>query len=109
MFYHAMTTKSSGAEVRCRSAICLRTEIRGSGYVVATLEAVVWSLITTDSFREALLKAVNLGEDTDTVGAIAGGLAALYYGYEAIPPEWIAELKRKEWIEELCEKAGRIS
>jgi ADP-ribosylglycohydrolase len=51
---------------------------------------------------------VNLGEDTDTVGAIAGGLAALYYGYDAIPPEWIAELKKKEWIEELCEKADRI-
>lgn len=83
-------------------------EIRGSGYVVATLEAVAWSLITTDSFEEALLKAVNLGEDTDTVGAIAGGLAALYYGYDAIPAEWIAELKKKEWIEELCEKADRV-
>jgi ADP-ribosylglycohydrolase len=84
------------------------SEIRSSGYVVDTLEAVAWSLITTDSFKEALLKAVNLGEDTDTVGAIAGGLAALYYGYDAILPEWISELKRKEWIEELCEKAGRI-
>ena len=83
-------------------------EIRGSGYVVATLEAVAWSLITTDSFEEALLKAVNLGEDTDTVGAIAGGLAALYYGYDAIPAEWISELKKKEWIEELCEKADRV-
>ena len=82
-------------------------EIRSSGYVVDTLEAVVWSLITTGSFREALLKAVNLGRDTDTVGAIAGGLAALYYGFEEIPPEWIAELKRKEWIGELCERAGK--
>ena len=82
-------------------------EIRSSGYVVDTLEAVVWSLITTGSFREALLKAVNLGRDTDTIGAIAGGLAALYYGFEEIPPEWIAELKRKEWIGELCERAGK--
>ena len=82
-------------------------EIRSSGYVVDTLEAAVWSLVTTDSFREALLKAVNLGDDTDTVGAIAGGPAALYYGYDAIPPEWISELKRKEWIEELCVKADR--
>ena len=81
--------------------------IRSSGYVVDTLEAAVWSLVTTDSFQEALLKAVNLGRDTDTVGAIAGGLAGLYYGYEAIPTEWIAELKRKEWIEELCEKAAQ--
>ncbi len=83
-------------------------QIRGSGYVVASLEAAVWSLVTTDSFKEALLKAVNLGEDTDTVGAIAGGLAGLYYGYEAIPAEWIAELKRKEWIAELCGKAEQV-
>ena len=81
--------------------------IRSSGYVVDSLEAAVWSLVTTASFEEALLKAVNLGRDTDTVGAIAGGLAGLYYGYEAIPAEWIAELKRKEWIEELCEKAAQ--
>lgn len=84
-------------------------KIRSGGYVVETLEAVVWSLISTSSFKEALLKAVNLGRDTDTVGAIAGGLAALFYGYEEIPPEWIAELQRKEWIEELCEKAGGMA
>ncbi len=79
--------------------------IRSSGYVVDSLEAAVWSLVTTASFEEVLLKAVNLGRDTDTVGAIAGGLAGLYYGYEAIPAEWVDKLKRKEWIEELCEKA----
>ena len=86
----------------------MEEEISSSGYVVDTLEAVVWSLITTDSFRKVLLKAVNLGKDTDTIGAIAGGLAALYYGYDAIPPEWIDELQRKEWIAELCEKANRV-
>lgn len=84
-------------------------QIRSSGYVVDTLEAAVWSLITTGSFTEALLKAVNLGRDTDTVGAVTGGLAALYYGYDAIPAEWIGELKRKEWIGELCEKANRTT
>ena len=81
--------------------------IQGSGYVVETLEAVVWALITTASLEEALLKVVNLGRDTDTTGAIAGGLAALYYGYGAIPGEWVSEIKRKEWIEELCEKADK--
>ena len=79
------------------------TQIRSSGYVVDSLEAAIWSLITTESFEDALLKAVNLGEDTDTVGAIAGGLAGLYYGYEAIPEDWLAVIKRREWIEELCE------
>ena len=81
-------------------------KISSGGYVVETLEAAVWSLVTTGSFKEALLKAVNLGEDTDTVGAIAGGLGALYYGYEGIPTEWIAVLQKKEWIAELCDRAN---
>lgn len=78
-------------------------QIRSTGYVVDALEAAVWSLLNTDSFRDTLLKAVNLGDDTDTVGAIAGGLAGLYYGYEAIPEEWVDALQRREWIESLCE------
>ena len=73
-----------------------------------TLEAVIWSLITTGSFEETLLKAVNLGDDSDTVGAISGGLAGLYYGFEAIPVQWIQEIKRCEWIEKLCEKANQV-
>ena len=83
-------------------------KIKSGGYVVDTLEAAVWSLITTDSFEEALLKAVNLGDDTDTVGAIAGGLAGLYYGYGTIPAGWIREIKKAEWIESLCEKAEAL-
>ena len=79
------------------------TDIRGSGYVVDALEAAVWALATTDSFSGALLKAVNLGDDTDTVAAIAGGLAGLYYGEAAIPPDWLAALKRREWIEALID------
>jgi len=70
--------------------------------VVDALEAAVWSLVNTNSFEDALLKAVNLGDDTDTVGAIAGGLAGLFYGYDAIPEEWLAEIQRREWIEEIC-------
>ena len=66
------------------------------------MEAAVWSLLNTDSFELGLLVAVNLGDDTDTVGAIAGGLAGLYYGYDAIPEEWLAAIKRREWIEEMC-------
>lgn len=80
-----------------------KDHIRSTGYVVDALEAAVWSLLNTDSFKDALLKAVNLGDDTDTVGAIAGGLAGLYYGYEAIPEEWVDALQRREWVESLCE------
>ncbi len=77
-------------------------KIKSTGYVVDALEAAVWSLIKTDRFDQALLKAVNLGYDTDTVGAIAGGLAGLYYGYQSIPEEWLSAIKRREWIENLC-------
>ena len=77
-------------------------KIKSSGYVVDALEAAVWSLITTNSFDQALLKAVNLGDDTDTVGAIAGGLAGLFFGYDAIPEGWLSAIKRREWIENMC-------
>lgn len=80
--------------------------IRSSGYVVDTLEAAVWSLANTDSYRTGLLKAVNLGDDADTVGAVAGGLAGLYYGYDAIPEEWLYEIKRRDWILEMCKIAA---
>ena len=77
-------------------------DIRSSGYVVDSLEAAVWSLITTDSYKDAMLRAVNLGEDTDTIAAIAGGLAGVYYGYESIPEGWLQKIQKREWIEELC-------
>lgn len=80
-------------------------KIKTTGYVIDSFEAAIWCLITTDSYKECMLKAVNLGDDTDTVAAIAGGLAGLYYGYEAIPREWLAVIKRKEWIEDLCRQA----
>lgn len=84
-------------------------QIRASGYVIDSIEAAIWCLITTDSYKECMLKAVNLGDDTDTVAAIAGGLAGLYYGYEDIPEEWLCVIKRRDWIEELCEQADSIN
>ncbi len=79
-------------------------EICSSGYVVDTMETAVWSLITTNSYAECTLNAVNLGEDTDTVAAIAGGLAGLYYGMDQIPHDWLKAIARKDWIYDLCEK-----
>ena len=84
-----------------------RDEIKSSGYVVDTLEAALWCNLKSNSYRECVLMAVNLGEDTDTVGAIAGGLAGIIYGIggeQGIPEEWINQIARKEWIEELCGK-----
>lgn len=82
-----------------------RNKIESSGYIVSTLEAAVWCLLTTGSYRDCVLKAVNLGRDTDTVAAVSGGLAGALYGYDAIPQEWRNTLIKREYIEELCEKA----
>jgi ADP-ribosylglycohydrolase len=71
--------------------------------VVHTLEAGIWSFLNSSSFEEAVLKAVNLGDDTDTTGIVAGGLAGLHYGFKSIPPKWIAALAKHEEINELIE------
>ena len=81
--------------------------INSTGYVLDTLEASIWCLMTTESYREAVLKAVNLGEDTDTTGAVTGGLAGLLYGYKTIPEEWINMLARKDDIEDLAARVKR--
>ena len=73
--------------------------IKSSGYVVDSLEAAVWSLLNTTTLEECLLKAANLGADTDTIAAIAGGMVGLYYGYDAIPINWIEKIQKREWIE----------
>ncbi|MCD8049789.1 MAG: ADP-ribosylglycohydrolase family protein [Clostridia bacterium] len=78
------------------------SEIRSGGYVVDTLEAALWCLLNTDNYKDCVLKAVNLGSDTDTTAAVAGGLAGLYYGFDAIPKTWIEKLKGKEIIDEVC-------
>ncbi|MFC1714488.1 ADP-ribosylglycohydrolase family protein [Candidatus Poribacteria bacterium] len=77
--------------------------IQSSGYVIHTLEASIWSFLRTPNFAEAVLSAVNLGDDTDTTGAVTGGLAGVHYGLEAIPDEWIDTLARRSDILELGE------
>ncbi len=76
-----------------------REDVSSSGYVADSFVAAMWCLLTTDNYKDCILKAANLGEDTDTVGAIAGGLAGIMYGYEAIPKEWIEKLQAKDVIE----------
>jgi ADP-ribosylglycohydrolase len=82
-------------------------EIQSSGYVLHTLEAAMWCLLTTQSYREAVLKAVNLGEDTDTTAAVTGGLAGLLYGTETIPRQWMYVLARKQVIEALADRLNK--
>ncbi len=76
--------------------------IKSSGYVVDTLEAAIWCLLNTESYKDCVLKAVNLGEDTDTVAAVAGGLAGLYY--KSIPEEWLSVIAKRDYVEGLCNK-----
>lgn len=80
--------------------------IQSGGYVLHTLEASIWCLLTTDSYQEAVLKAVNLGSDTDTTGAVTGGLAGLLYGLENIPEKWIQQIARYKDIEHLAERVN---
>ncbi len=76
--------------------------IGSSGYVIDTLEASLWCLLNTYSYSEAVLKAVNLGEDTDTTAAVTGGLAGIYYGISSIPIEWMETIARQKDIIDLA-------
>ncbi len=78
--------------------------ISGSGYVLHTLQAALWCLLTTSEYSECVLKAVNLGEDTDTTAAVAGSLAGLWYGMEQIPEPWLQQLAKRDWICRLCDQ-----
>lgn len=77
-------------------------EISSSGYVVSTLEAVMWLFINANDFNTTILKAANLGDDTDTVAAITGGLLGIYYGIDNIKESWRQILKRYDYIVDLC-------
>ena len=74
-------------------------EIKSGGHCMDTLIASLWCLLTTSNFRDCVLKAVNLGGDTDTTGCVAGGLAGLSYGIEGIPRAWREALPRGQELE----------
>lgn len=82
--------------------------IKSSGYVVDTLEATLWTLLNTESFNQAIIGAINLGEDTDTIGACTGGLAGIIYGLKSINPEWRIDLKRYTYIRAMCEEFDSV-
>lgn len=75
------------------------SEIPSSGYVADTFQAALWCISTTSCYKDAVLKAVNLGEDTDTTAAVTGGLAGIIYGMDAIPQEWLDTLRGRDIIE----------
>ena len=86
-----------------------RDAIQSTGYVVHTLEAALWSVLTTNGYSAAVLRAVNLGIDTDTTASVAGGLAGLVYGVAALPEPWRLAMARQEeltdWFERFCQQS----
>lgn len=72
--------------------------ILSTGYVVDTLECVLWILLNANSYKETIIATTNIGNDTDTIGAIAGSMAGIIYGYDSIPTSWIDKLMRKDYL-----------
>lgn len=81
-----------------------RDEVDNSGWAVSTLQAALWAFQTTESFEEALVAAVNLGGDADSIGAVCGQIAGAFYGYGAIPERWLAAVKDREKVDALIER-----
>ena len=86
-----------------------KEDIRGSGYVVECLEAALWCFLETDNFRDAVLEAVNLGDDADTTGAVCGQIAGAFYGESDIPMEWRRQLVMSEQIGEWAESLEKAN
>ncbi len=83
-------------------------EIKSTGFIIDTLEATIWVLLNTKTFNQAIIGAINLGNDTDTVGACVGGIAGLYYGLENINKTWQSELLKYDYIVDLCNKFNKV-
>ena len=84
-------------------------EIRGSGYVVKSLEAALWAFYRSTSYRDGCLLAVNLGDDADTTGAVYGQLAGAFYGAQGLPQAWRTRLARHDLIESLADRLFELS
>ena len=85
------------------------SQLPAGGYVVETLEAALWAFHSTDCFQEGCLKAVNLGNDADTTGAVYGQLAGAYYGRGEIPKSWIEPLALRDEIQSMALKLYSVS
>ena len=79
-------------------------DINSTGFVVDSLEACIWVLLQSENYKDAIIGAINLGGDTDTIGAITGGLAGIIYGYDFIPKEWLEKIARIEYLQDIFEE-----
>lgn len=107
-FYHNYQEHNSFSHLFSNKfALTSCANIKSSGYVVDTLEAVIWCLLTTNNYVDCVLRAINLGGDTDTIAAIVGGLGGILYSFNAIPKEWISSLIKQEYIDSICLAAAQ--
>ena len=83
--------------------------IKGTGYVVNSLEAALWAFYNTDNFKDGCVMAVNLGDDADTTGAVYGQIAGAYYGFSNIPENWVSKLSLSEVILDFSVKLFNLS
>lgn len=73
-------------------------DINSSGYIVDTLEASFWCLLTNSSYENTIVEAINLGQDTDTIACICGSMAGIIYGMNSFPSRWLDKLQKKEYL-----------
>jgi len=85
--------------------------LKPSGYTVDTLACALWCFYKGENFEETVIKAVNLGGDADTIGAVTGGLAGVYWGYEGIPKRWLAKFSEEqtEVLDKLAESMNKVT
>ena len=93
----ARTKTGPGAELK-------REQVNNSGWAVSTLDAALWAFNTTENFADGLIAAVNLGGDSDSIGAVYGQLAGAFYGFDAIPDRWVKAVKTWEKVDALIER-----
>lgn len=99
----------AGTRTTAKSVYNSREEVNNSGWAVSTLEAALWAFETTKTFEDGLIAAVNLGGDSDSIGAVYGQIAGAYYGFDAIPERWVKKVKTWEKVDRLIEDfIGRL-
>jgi len=99
-----ISSESEGIQSICNQDYILKSadDIHSSGYVIHTLEAALWAFYHSDSFEEAILKVVNLGDDADTCAAVCGQISGAFYGYDGLPKHWLKHLWMRNDIERMA-------
>lgn len=98
-----LTEHVEGNRTTQQSIYKTREDVNNSGWSVSTLQAALWAFNTTDDFESGMIQAVNLGGDSDSIGAVYGQIAGAYYGFDAIPSSWVKAVKDYEKVNELIE------